>query len=180
MPRRLDRQIFVSIEWLVDHLHDATLRIMDARFVPPTAAHPRGDAVYAAGHIPGAIFVHWPQDLSTNTPPVPNRLLEAEAFAAKMGQYGVDAATTIIIYDPGNENWAARIWWALKYYGHDQVYVLQGGATAWQAGRGTPGPRRSSSRRLPPLSRDHVPPCVPRRSRYSRPLTTRRPPSSKP
>ena len=132
MPRRLDRQIFVSIEWLVDHLHDATLRIMDARFVPPTAAHPRGDAVYAAGHIPGAIFVHWRQDLSTNTPPVPNRLLEAEAFAAKMGQCGVDVATTVVIYDPGDENWAARIWWALKYYGHDQVYVLQGGAAAWQ------------------------------------------------
>ena len=110
MPRRLDRQIFVSIEWLVDHLHDATLRIMDARFVPPTAAHPRGDAVYAAGHIPGAIFVHWRQDLSTNTPPVPNRLLEAEAFAAKMGQCGVDAETTVVIYDPGDENWAARIW----------------------------------------------------------------------
>jgi thiosulfate/3-mercaptopyruvate sulfurtransferase len=132
MPRRPDRQIFVSVDWLVDHLHDANLRIIDARFVPPTAAHPRGDALYAAGHIPGAVFVHWRQDLSTNTPPVPNRLLEAEPFAAKMGQFGVDAATTVVIYDPGDENWAARIWWALKYYGHDQVYVLQGGAAAWQ------------------------------------------------
>jgi thiosulfate/3-mercaptopyruvate sulfurtransferase len=49
-----------------------------------------------------------------------------------MGRFGVDAATTVVIYDPGDENWAARIWWALKYYGHDQVYVLQGGAAAWQ------------------------------------------------
>ena len=131
MPRRPDRQIFVSVDWLAAHGHDANLRLMDARFVPPTETHPRGDAVYAAGHIPGAIFVHWRQDLSTNTPPVPNRLLEAEAFAAAMGQFGVDAATTVIVYDPGDENWAARIWWALKYYGHDQVYVLQGGAAAW-------------------------------------------------
>lgn len=132
MPRRPDRQIFVSVDWLAAHVHDANLRIMDARFVPPTAAHPRGDALYAAGHIPGAIFVHWRQDLSTNTPPVPNRLLDAESFAVKMGQFGVDAATTVIVYDPGDENWAARIWWALKYYGHDRVYVLQGGAAAWQ------------------------------------------------
>jgi thiosulfate/3-mercaptopyruvate sulfurtransferase len=133
MPRRPDRQIFVSVDWLAAHGHDANLRLMDARFVPPTETHPRGDAVYAAGHIPGAIFVHWRQDLSTNTPPVPNRLLEAEAFAAAMGQFGVDAATTVVVYDPGDENWAARIWWALKYYGHDQVYVLQGGAAAWHA-----------------------------------------------
>jgi len=111
--------IFVSVEWLAAHVHDANLRIMDARFVPPTAAHPRGDALYAAGHIPGAIFVHWRQDLSTNTPPVPNRLLDAEAFAAKIGQFGVDVETTVVVYDPGDENWAARLWWALKYYGHD-------------------------------------------------------------
>ena len=39
-----------------------------------------------------------------------NRLLEAEAFAAKMGQCGVDATTTVIVYDPGDENWAARLW----------------------------------------------------------------------
>jgi thiosulfate/3-mercaptopyruvate sulfurtransferase len=132
MPRRPDRQIFVSADWLAEHLHDANLRIIDARFVPPTATHPRGDAPYVAGHIPGAIFVHWRQDLSTNTPPVPNLLLDAEAFAAKMGQFGVDAETMVVVYDTGDENWAARIWWALKYYGHDQVYVLQGGAAAWQ------------------------------------------------
>ena len=133
MPRRPDRQILVNVDWLAAHVHDANLRIMDARVVPPTDAHPRGDALYAAGHIPGAIFVHWRQDLSANTPPVPNLLLAAEPFAAKMGQCGVNAETTVIVYDPGDENWAARIWWALKYYGHEKVYVLQGGAAAWQA-----------------------------------------------
>jgi thiosulfate/3-mercaptopyruvate sulfurtransferase len=132
MPRRPDRQIFVSVDWLAAHVHDANLRIMDARVASPTDVYPRGDALYASGHIPGAVFVHWRQDLSVNTPPVPNRLLEAEPFAAKMGQVGVNAETTVIVYDPGDENWAARIWWALKYYGHDKVYVLQGGAAAWQ------------------------------------------------
>lgn len=132
MPRRPDRQIFVSVDWLAAHMQDANLRIMDARMVPPTDTHPRGDALYAAGHIPGAIFVHWRQDLSMNKPPVPNLLLEAEPFAAKMGQFGVNDETTVVVYDPGDENWAARLWWALKYYGHDKVYVLQGGAAAWQ------------------------------------------------
>jgi 3-mercaptopyruvate sulfurtransferase SseA len=52
--------------------------------------------LYASGHIPGAVFVHWRQDLSVNTPPVPNLLLEAEPFAAQMGQVGVNAETTVI------------------------------------------------------------------------------------
>jgi thiosulfate/3-mercaptopyruvate sulfurtransferase len=65
-----------------------------------------------------------------------NLLLDVEAFAAKMGQCGVDAETTVVVYDTGDENWAARIWWALKYYGHDQVYVLQGGAAACGESRG--------------------------------------------
>ena len=67
-----------------------------------------------------------------DTPPVPNRLLDPEAFAAKMGHLGVDAQSTVVVYDLGNVNWAARIWWALRYYGHDHVYVLEGGAAAWQ------------------------------------------------
>jgi thiosulfate/3-mercaptopyruvate sulfurtransferase len=60
-------------------------------------------------------------------------LLGPEAFAAKMSQAGVDADTTVVVYDLGDVIWAARIWWALRYYGHDKVYVLEGGAAAWQA-----------------------------------------------
>ena len=67
-----------------------------------------------------------------NTPPTPNLLLDPEAFAAKMGSYGVDANTTVVVYDIGNVIWAARIWWALRYYGHDKVYVLDGGSAAWE------------------------------------------------
>lgn len=132
MPRHPDRQVFVSVDWLAEHLHDANLRILDGRFVAPTAPKPWGEELYAAGHIPGAIFVHWRRDLSVNTPPVPNLVLDAAPFAAKMGQLGVDAETTVIIYDLGDVNWAACIWWSLKHYGHDMVYVLQGGAAAWQ------------------------------------------------
>jgi thiosulfate/3-mercaptopyruvate sulfurtransferase len=50
-----------------------------------------------------------------------------------MGQLGVDDQTTVVAYDVGNVIWAARIWWALHYYGHDKVYVLEGGAAAWEA-----------------------------------------------
>lgn len=45
----------------------------------------------------------------------------------------MDADTTVVVYDIGNVIWAARIWWALRYYGHDKVYVLEGGAAAWEA-----------------------------------------------
>jgi len=132
MPRRTDRQVFVNVDWLAEHLYDANLRIIDGRFVSAPAPAPTGEDLYAAGHIPGAILVHWRQDLSVNTPPVANLLLPPEAFAAQMGQFGVDANTMVIVYDLGDVIWAARIWWALKYYGHDNVYVLQGGAAAWQ------------------------------------------------
>ena len=132
MPRRPDRQVFVSPDWLAEHLSDANVRILDARYVYPNQ-HPQGEELYAAGHIPGAVFVHWRRDLSVNTPPVPNLILDPEAFAAKVGQLGIDAATTVVVYDIGNVIWAARIWWSLRYYGHDKVFVLDGGAAAWQA-----------------------------------------------
>lgn len=132
MPRRPDRQVFVSVDWLAEHLHDDGLRIFDARYVYPNES-PQGEEMYEAGHIPGATFVHWRRDLSLNTKPVPNLVLGPEAFAAKMGQLGVDADTTVVAYDIGNVIWAARIWWALRYYGHDKVYVLDGGAAAWEA-----------------------------------------------
>ena len=132
MPRRPDRQVFVSVDWLAEHLDDDNLRIIDARYVYPNES-PQGDEMYAAGHIPGAIYQHWRRDLSVNTPPVPNLLLGSEEFAAKMDQLGVDDQTTVVVYDVGNVIWAARIWWALRYYGHDQVYVLEGGAAAWDA-----------------------------------------------
>ncbi len=132
MPRRPDRQIFVSVDWLAAHLDDDRVRILDARYVYPQE-QPQGEEMYAAGHIPGAIYVHWRTDLSVNTPPMPNKLLGPDAFAAKMGQLGVDAETTVVVYDVGNVIWAARIWWALRHYGHDNVYVLDGGAAAWQA-----------------------------------------------
>ncbi len=132
MPRRQDRQVFVSVDWLEQHLDDDQVRIIDARYVYPNES-PQGEERYSAGHIPGAIFVHWRRDLSVNTPPVPNLLLEPDAFAAKMGALGVDANTTVVVYDIGNVIWAARIWWALRYYGHDKVYVLEGGSAAWEA-----------------------------------------------
>lgn len=132
MPRRPDRQVFVSVDWLAEHLDDDNLRIIDARYVYPNES-PQGDEMYTAGHIPGAIYRHWRRDLSVNTPPVPNLLLGPEEFAAKMGQLGVDDQTTVVVYDVGNVIWAARIWWALHYYGHDKVYVLEGGAAAWEA-----------------------------------------------
>lgn len=133
MPRRPERQAFVSVDWLAEHLQDPTIRIIDARFVYPHEPEPSGEEQYAAGHIPGAVFLHWRKDLSVNTPPVPNMLLGPEAFAARIGQAGIDNNTTVIVYDRGDVIWAARIWWALRHYGHDTVFVLEGGATAWQA-----------------------------------------------
>lgn len=152
MPRRADRQVFVSVNWLAEHLHDDNLRIFDARFVYPNES-PQGEEMYEAGHIPGATFVHWRRDLSVNTKPVPNLVLGPEAFAAKMSELGVDVNTTVVVYDIGNVIWAARIWWALRYYGHDKVYVLEGGAAAWEAA----GQPMTAEVVAPPTNKTFVP-----------------------
>ena len=105
MPRRPDRQVFVNVDWLAEHLGEPHIRLLDARYVYPNE-QPQGDEMYTQGHIPGAIYVHWRQDLSVNTPPVPNLILPADAFAEKMGHLGVDADTTVIVYDVGNVIWS--------------------------------------------------------------------------
>lgn len=92
MPRRPDRQAFVSVNWLAEHLYDDDLRIFDARYVYPHES-PQGKEMYENGHLPGATYVDWQRDLSVNTQPTPNLVLEPEAFAARMGQLGVDADT---------------------------------------------------------------------------------------
>ena len=120
----------VETAWLAAHLEDGDLRIVDARW--------RGDGtsreLYQRGHLPGAVHLDWHTDLSwTNERGVRNLLLPPESFAAVMKAVGIGDQTRVVAYAETDHSGAARLWWALRFYGHEQVAVLNGGWTRWVA-----------------------------------------------
>ena len=96
-----------------------------------------GEAAYRESHIPGAVYVHLDRDLSDKTGsgvnggrhPLPSR----EKFAAWLGSVGFSNDMQAVVYDRQGVNYAGRLWWMLKWVGHDNVAVLDGGLQAWQA-----------------------------------------------
>ena len=126
---------FVEIGWVAEHRGDPRVRCVDARSVPHggAVALPPGREQYAAGHIPGAVHLDYADDLSDPATPYAARVAPPELFAKVMGEHGIGDDTIVIAYDAGTIPFAARIVWMLRYYGHDEAYVLAGGYPAWVA-----------------------------------------------
>jgi thiosulfate/3-mercaptopyruvate sulfurtransferase len=111
--------------------------IVDCRF---DLARPEwGASAYAQGHIPGAVYAHLDRDLSGSAGPHTGRhpLPSLEQLAATLGRWGIGQAasggrTQVVAYDQANGAYAARLWWLLRWAGHRQVAVLNGGFAAWQ------------------------------------------------
>lgn len=123
--------------WLEDHLDDSQIRIIDMRggVLPPTAPPPHyftDRAGYEEAHIPGAVFVDWQADIVKPGSPS-NDVLAPGPFAELMGRLGVDDGMTVVIYDNAASMLACRLRWALRYYGHDKVKILDGGWQKWLA-----------------------------------------------
>ncbi|HXL90039.1 MAG TPA: sulfurtransferase [Streptosporangiaceae bacterium] len=99
-----------------------------------------GVASYRAGHIPGAVFADLDRDLAAPAGSGPggsggrHPLPSAESFQAAMRVLGVRDTGPVVVYDDGESVPAARAWWTLRYFGHADVRVLDGGYRAWQAG----------------------------------------------
>ena len=127
----------VSTEWLAQHCDDPDIRIVDVRW---RSRYENGRGIsfddhegYLAGHIPGAVFAGMIGDLSDPDHPVPDMLAREDRFAQAMGRLGIANDTLVIAYDNmGFPLGSARLWWALSYYGHDHVRVLDGGLRQWQ------------------------------------------------
>lgn len=127
----------ISAADLAPHLHDASWVILDCRH--DLAAPEAGAAAYAAGHIPGAQFAHLDRDLSDKSPgpdgafrgrhPLPER----NAFIDTLRRWGVNHGSQVVAYDAHGGMFAARLWWMLRWVGHEAVAVLDGGLQAWQA-----------------------------------------------
>ncbi len=126
----------VSSCWLNDHLDEPGLRVVDTRFEIRPGRNGRLEATaggddYQAAHVPGAVFLDLMGDLAH--PDAPLEILSPERFEALMSRLGIGNGTTVVVYDGGGGTWAARLWWALRYYGHDDVRLLDGGFARWSA-----------------------------------------------
>jgi thiosulfate/3-mercaptopyruvate sulfurtransferase len=131
---------------LAASLEDPDWAVLDCRF--ELARPDWGTNAYAAGHIPNALYAHLDRDLSdpvsshTGRHPLP----AIQSLAATLGGWGIDGSVQVIAYDQGNGAYAARLWWLLRWSGHQQVAVLNGGFAAWQQA-GLPVATAPSTRR---------------------------------
>jgi thiosulfate/3-mercaptopyruvate sulfurtransferase len=122
----------VSVTDLAAHLDDAGWIICDCRHdLADTGA---GRRAYSESHIPGARFVHLDQDLSA---PMTGRngrhpLPDPERFARRVGELGISNSSQVVAYDASGGYYAARMWWMLRWLGHESAAVLDGGWDAWR------------------------------------------------
>lgn len=122
----------ISTADLADHLDDPKWAVIDCRF---SLQEPeQGRRAYEEGHIPGAVYAHLNEDLSgpieagkTSRHPLP----EVAAFVETVSGWGIDAETQVVVYDDWGGAIAARLWWMLRWLGHENVAVLDGGWPAW-------------------------------------------------
>ena len=124
-------QTLISASILAEHLDDPQWVIFDCRFsLADTAA---GERAYAEGHIPGARYAHLDRDLSSPITASSGRhpLPDPAVLAAKLGNWGVARDTQVVVYDDTGGSIAARLWWLLRWLGHAEVAVLDGGINAW-------------------------------------------------
>lgn len=139
-----DRQVHLHVQLSTPLVTAGELASALAGAAPPTVLDVRWRLLgppaaddYAVAHLPGAVFVDLPRELAA--PASPSRtggrhpLPEQAAFEAAMRRCGVRDGHPVVVYDDADATSAARAWWLLRYHGHDDVRVLDGGLRAWLA-----------------------------------------------
>ncbi|MGR9101105.1 MAG: sulfurtransferase, partial [Gammaproteobacteria bacterium] len=121
----------VSCEWLSANLNRQDLALFDATFYLPRQNR-SGFQEYRQGHLPGALFfdIDAVADLES---PLPHTLPSPGKFGRMMGEFGVDDLSTVVVYDDNAFFASARAWWMFRVFGHDRVFVLDGGLRRWKA-----------------------------------------------
>jgi thiosulfate/3-mercaptopyruvate sulfurtransferase len=113
------KAVLVTTDWLAEHLNDDSVVVAEVDEDPD---------LYDAGHIPGAMKLHWRDDLED---PVERDLVERQAFEQLMGGRGIANDSTLVVYGDKNNWFAAYAYWYLKIYGHEDVRILDGGRQKW-------------------------------------------------
>jgi len=132
----------VSPEELRDVLGDERVRVFDATVFLRRAVDggpytvESGYESYTRAHLPGAAFADIPGALSDPASPYPFTLPPADHFAAQAGRLGIGDGSHVVAYAQDTPMWATRLWWLLRYFGHEDTSVLDGGLPAWTAAGG--------------------------------------------
>ncbi len=121
----------VDCATLAAHLDDTEWLVFDCRHQLSDAA--AGEAAYAKGHLPNAVFLHLDRDLSSpgNGRNGRHPLPDSHLLARKLGAAGVSGSTQVVVYDDAGGMIAGRLWWLLRWLGHTRVAVLDGGISQW-------------------------------------------------
>lgn len=119
----------VTTGWLHDHRDDRLVRIVDCRWVLGKLGE--GRRQYEEGHIPRAVHLDVEGHLSGKEGPGRHPIPPKRDFQKVMSEIGVGRETHVVAYDDGKGAPAARLWWILRYYGHEKVSVLDGGWELW-------------------------------------------------
>jgi len=123
----------IDTDALAAHLDDPSWVVVDCRFDLADPAW--GERVFAERHIPRAVYAHLDRDLSGQKTGRNGRhpLPEAATLAETLGRFGIDERHQVVGYDQDNGMYASRLWWELRWLGHDAVAVLDGGFAKWMA-----------------------------------------------
>ena len=123
----------VSVSQLAERLDDVGWRVVDCRFDLADTA--RGGQDYVQGHIPAACYAHLDHDLSSPITADSGRhpLPDPRRLTTWLGRIGIGDDTQVVAYDDSGGTMAVRLWWLLRWLGHDAVALLDGGWQAWTA-----------------------------------------------
>jgi thiosulfate/3-mercaptopyruvate sulfurtransferase len=113
------KPVLVSTDWLAEHLGDEGLVVAEVDESPE---------LYDEAHIPGAVKLHWREDLQDA---VERDLVDKQTFERLLGSLGIDNDTPIVLYGDRNNWFAAYAYWYLKIYGHEDVRIVDGGRQKW-------------------------------------------------
>jgi thiosulfate/3-mercaptopyruvate sulfurtransferase len=112
-------EVLVTTQWVAEHLNDPKIRILEVDV---------DTSAYDQGHVPGAIGWNWQTQLQD---PVRRDLVDRRAFEELASRAGITPDTTIVVYGDNNNWFAAWGFWQLKYYGHTDVRIMNGGRKKW-------------------------------------------------
>ncbi len=136
----------VTTDWLAARLGAPDLVVLDGSYYLP-AQKRDADAEYHAGHIPGAVRFDI-EEIADKSSDLPHMLPSSEHFAAAAGALGISERDTIVVYDGAGMFSSPRVWWTLRLFGAEKVFILAGGLPKWRA-EGRPleaGPVRRAPR----------------------------------
>jgi thiosulfate/3-mercaptopyruvate sulfurtransferase len=117
----VNTQVLVSTDWVADHVGSANIRIAEVSVET---------SLYDSEHLPGAVNFSWTTQLQDQ---VRRDIISKEDFEALMSRAGIEADTHVVLYGDNNNWFAAYGLWIFKYYGHENVSLMNGGLKKWKA-----------------------------------------------